>query len=144
MKKFILTGTDNNGFRHRYSVKKLEEFKPAFFKFMKDLGFDEQKIKNSFLVYFENEKEVELARELKIEEITDECWNYNNKKFDVDIFFGKFKIILVIRTKNRVPMVEHLEKKAGWVKSLEIKKIKEEKIKNKIPVPSPKFKNKSK
>ena len=46
--KFTLTGTDNDGFRHRYSFKKTEEFKKAFLKFMADLKFDPKIISRTF------------------------------------------------------------------------------------------------
>ena len=45
---FILTGTDNNGFRHRYSVRKNEQFKKIFVKFMVDLDFDEKWMESLF------------------------------------------------------------------------------------------------
>lgn len=128
-KKFVLTGTDNDGFRHRYSVKKIEAFKEAFVKFMVDLRFDEEKIRRSFMGFYVDENSEHIEVPLKIEEIVDVCWNYQSSKYDVDVFFGQFKIILVIRTNKRVPMVEHLEKEAHWIKQLEIKKIREERDK---------------
>ena len=133
MKKFILTGTDNDGFRHRYSLKKLDEFKEVFINFMIELGFDEEKTKNSFKSGYYDEEDQYIEFELKVKDIEDICWNFQNKKYDVDVFFGRFKIILVIRAKERVSMVNHLEKKANWIKPLGIKKIKE--AKNKIFVP---------
>ncbi len=120
--KFTLTGTSNDGYRHRYTIKKNEDFKKAFFKFMTDLEFDEDKIKRYFLSKDGNEIE------LKISDFEDVCSNYENKKYDVDVFYGRFKIIIIVRTKNRAPVVKHLEKKAKWIKPILIKKIKEKKI----------------
>jgi len=122
--KFTLTGTDNNGFRHRYSVRKNEDFKKAFVKFMVDLGFDEKKIKGSWIVVGEDG---ETERELKIKEIGDECWNYSNKGYDVDVFYGQFKIIIVVRTKKRFDMVKHLVYEGKWIKPTIVKKVKEKK-----------------
>ena len=129
--KFTLTGTDNDGFRHRYSVKKNEGFKRAFVKFMVDLEFDEKKIKASWDAGFYDENDEWVPRVLKIAEIEDVCWHYQNKKYDVDVFYGRFKIIIVVRTKGRVSMVKHLENKAEWIKPLEIKKIQKEKASKK-------------
>jgi len=126
--KFTLTGTDNNGFRHRYSARKNEDFKKAFVKFMVDLGFDEENIRSRF--EYDDEGSIEPIV-TKVKNIEDVCDNYNNHKYDVDVFYGKFKIIIVVRTKNRMPMVKHLQNEAKWIKSTVVKKIKEGK---KIPV----------
>lgn len=142
--KFVLTGTDNNGFRHRYSIKKNEAFKKAFVKFMVDLDFDEKEMQNilerefttSMFVKTE-EGEEEIIRKIKIEEVEDLCRHYENKRYDVDVFYGRLRIIIVVRTKSRGPMVRHLEKKAGWIRPIEIKKIKKEREKKgkpKIPL----------
>ncbi|GEM_PF-5832201 len=143
--RFILTGTDNNGFRHRYSFKKNEEFKKAFIKFMEDLGFERERIEEEFIIteFIDTEEgEQEIKRIIRIKEIEDLCRNYENKKYDVDVFYGRARVIIVVRTKERIPMVRHLEKKAGWIKPLEIKKIKEEKDKKGIPrIPLQKIKD---
>lgn len=138
--KFTLTGTDNNGFRHRYSVKKNEAFKKAFVKFMEDLEFDAEKIQeiiqNEFMIrtYIDTEKdEKEIIQKINVRDVTDVCRYYKNKKYDVDVFYGKSRIIIVVRTKYRVPMVKHLENKSGWIKPFEIKKIKEERKKSGKP-----------
>ena len=127
--KFILTGTDNDGFRHRYSIKKNEDFKEAFLKFMEVLEFDSKKIKQTFFTSDEDDNPIEL----KIADFEDCIRHYQNKKFDVDVFYGRFKVIIIVRTKGRRPLVEYLEKKAGWIKPSEIKKIKEKKNKG-IPI----------
>jgi len=125
--KFTLIGTDNNGFRHRYSFRKTEAFKKSFVKFMENLDFNSKDIKGTFMGYDKDEKLINL----KISEFEDCIRYYQNKKYDVDVFYGNKKIIMVVRTKKRIPMVEHLVKKAGWIKPIKIKK-----IKNKIkPIP---------
>ncbi len=134
---FILTGTGNNGFRHRYSIKKDKNFIKAFVKFMVDLDFDEEEIKKGF----SGEDEKGNFIELSIDEFEDCIREYENKKYDIDIFFGKAKVIAVVRTKTRKPMTDHLEKKAKWVKPISAKKIKEGK---KVSVPLQKIKNKNK
>jgi hypothetical protein len=119
--EFTLTGTDNNGFRHRYSIKKNEDFKKAFLKFMANLEFEEDNIEKSFLGEDNRGERVKL----KISDLEDICTHYENKKYDVDVFYGRFKIIIVVRTKDRTLVVKHLEKKAKWIKPFSVKKIKE-------------------
>jgi len=121
--KFTLTGTDNNGFRHRYSALKNEDFKKAFVGFMLGLGFDKEGIQSSWVVNSEEED----YREIKIKEFEDECRNYLNDDYDVDVFYGKLKIIIVVRTKKRIQMVKHLEQKSKWIKPPIVKKIKNKK-----------------
>jgi hypothetical protein len=128
--KFTLTGTDNDGFRHRYGIRKNEKFKKAFYDFMGVLEFDVEKIKRGFFIFDETKGDVEL----KISDFEDCIRNYHNKKYDVDVFYGKAKIIIVVRTKKRDLMIEHLEKSAGWIKTISAVKIKS-KNKKKVLVP---------
>ena len=128
--KFTLVGTGNDGFRHRYSIRKNESFKKVFVDFMVDLDFEKGKIEGSFADSEENGKIIKF----KIKEVLDVCSNYQNKKYDVDVFYGRFKIIIVVRTKQRIPMVNHLDNKSKWVKPLKIKPIREKK-KVKVPLP---------
>ena len=111
-KGFVLMGTDNNGYRHRYSVKKNEQFKNMFIKFMGGLGFDEERIGNAF---YSNDMEDEGVI-LKISDFKDVYKNYKNKKYDVDVFYGSKKIILIIRCKVRKPMVDNLMYNSKWKK----------------------------
>ena len=130
-KGFILMGTDNNGFRHRYSVEKNEQFKKVFISFMGDLGFEEKEIMQTFLRGYEDGMD-EIDRELKISDFEDCCRHYENKKYDVDVFYGNKKIILVVRTKSRRPLLDSMEYKSKWAKHLSIKKIEE--VKGKVPL----------
>jgi len=121
--KFTLTGTDNDGFRHRYSIRKDEYFKKAFLKFMEDLDFNSDEIKWNFY----SEDDSGNYKEIKISEFEDCIRYFQNEKYDVDVFFGNKKVILVVRTKSRVPMVKHLEDEAKWIKPITAKKLKEKK-----------------
>ncbi len=127
-KGFILMGTGNNGYRHRYNIEKNENFKNIFINFMEDLGFDRKKIKQGFWIHEENEEEIEL----KISDFEDCCRHYENKKYDIDVFYGNKKIILVIRAKERREMLDNLEYKSKWKKFPKIIKLKENK--KKIPL----------
>lgn len=137
--KFTLTGTDNDGFRHRYSFKKNEKFKIVFAEFMEKLGFDKSKVLNSFITNEQNAKGEEIEYRIKIKDLIDICRHYQNKINEIDVFYGKEKIIILVRSKKRRPFVEYLENKSDWIKPLEIKKIKERK-KKKINLPLQKIK----
>lgn len=114
-KEFILLGTDNNGLRHRYSVEKNEDFKNIFAKFMRDLGFDYKQIINRFH-YTEEEQEIVV----KIKNLEDVCQYYFNSEYEVDVFYGSKKIIIVIRTNQREKrdrrkkMIKDLREKSKW------------------------------
>ena len=134
-RKFILTGTDNDGFRHRYSARKIEKFKVAFSDLMKDLGFEPNVFLKLFEGGFYDENEDFIAKDRLIEEIIDESFHFQNKNYDLDLFFGDKKIIFVIRTNNRDLLVNHLYKNSNWIRPLEIKKISEEEnLGEEIPV----------
>ncbi len=133
-KKLILTGTDNDGFRHRYSVKKNEGFKESFVKFMGHLGFNPEKVKSIFFEECEDKKGNFIQVELKVADFEDCIRHYQNGKFDVDIFFGKLKIIIVVRTKTRDSMVKFLENEADWIKALEARKIRENNKRKLLPL----------
>tara|TARA_Y100000034_G_C6685121_1_gene301348 strand:+ start:165 stop:602 length:438 start_codon:yes stop_codon:yes gene_type:complete len=109
-KGFTLLATGNDGYRHRYYVEKNKDFKKIFIKFMIDLGFEEEGVKKRFQ-YYDDKSELVV---LKITEIVDECWNFNNKKYDVDVFIGKKKVIIVVRTSKRRKMLDNLESKSKW------------------------------
>ena len=133
MKKgFELTGTDNNGTRHRYSFVKKESFKDIFLKFMEKLGFDPEKIKNQFFRSLQDDNGEEMGQiPVKVSEICDVCWNYQNKNYDVDVFYGFQKIIIVIRAKSkeqRFYMLDYLEESSDWIEIPEEKKAKVNKI----------------
>lgn len=127
-KGFVLMGTDNDGYRHRYSIEKNEKFKNIFIKFMKDLGFNGKKIRQGFWTYDEEDNEFEL----KISDFEDCYRYYENKKHDVEVFYGNKKIIMVIRTKERRKMLDNIEYKSKWKKFPKIIKLKKDK--KKIPL----------
>ncbi len=141
-KELILNGTDNNRYRHRYSFEKNEQFKTGFIKFMKDLEFNEKelkKIKEKFIIqsFKENEKGGEdIVINLKIIDIVDVCWYFQNKKYEVDVFFGEKKIIILIKVKSkqyREDVLDNLEEKSGWISEEEKeKRLNKNKLKERI------------
>ena len=122
-----LSGTDNNGFRHRYSLLKDESFKNNFLNFMAGLEFNWESIENKF--YYEDESG--QFRENKVIDFLDVCWHFENKNFEVDVFFGSSKIIMVIRTRNRRKLIDTLVNFTEFVKPLtyeDIESLETEKI----------------
>lgn len=105
--KIMLLGTGNDRYRHYYKIRKNEKFKKIFVKFMEDLGFDAQRIKQQF---WNEDNNIEI----KISDFIDSCSHYKNKKYDIDIFYGYKKIILVIRTKERKELLENIKSKFKW------------------------------
>ncbi|PIZ82762.1 hypothetical protein COX97_03135 [Candidatus Pacearchaeota archaeon CG_4_10_14_0_2_um_filter_05_32_18] len=105
VKRFILVGTENNGYRHRYGVVKNESFKQAFIGFMGDLGFDKKTIQNGFIIQ-ENERTIILM----ISDLIDVCKHYQNIKYDIDVFYGKDKIIILVRVIDRDKLIEEITK----------------------------------
>jgi hypothetical protein len=87
MKKIKLLGIGNTNERHYFIFEKTLEFFPAFLKF-----FEQTKVSKtgSFYDYDENNTDLESH--------TDIIENTHNEEYDIDIFFGKDKIIVVIRT----------------------------------------------
>jgi hypothetical protein len=125
---FTLTGTDNDGVRHRYSFIKNEKFKKVFRELLINLGFEEKIVKNLFIVEDETTGE---ASEVSIHSISDHCAYYKNKQYEIDIFYGSKKIILVIRTnqKNkrdrRTKLLNYIENLSGWI---DTPKVEQEKV----------------
>ncbi|MBI4116808.1 hypothetical protein HY449_03635 [Candidatus Pacearchaeota archaeon] len=131
--EFTLTGTENNGFWHRYSIEKNNKFRNTFLKFMRDIGFDGEKLKKKFQEKYEDNSDdlnpVFIKWIVNADEITDRVWSFKNEKYDVDVFFGDKKVFLVIRTKDRGSMIDLLKKDISWKNGEEFEKIRAEKNK---------------
>lgn len=114
VEKFTLLGTSNDGFRHRYSFKKNETFKKSFISFMGDLGFEDKVVRRSFIgIRMEGEEEIEF--EMEISQMKDYCEHFKNSKYDVDVFYGHFVVIVLVRTEHREMVVKHLVNEADFV-----------------------------
>jgi len=115
-KKLVLNGTDNNGKRHRYSFDKTPNLKGGLRKLLISLDFD-KKIVEGFIrgVFFKEIKEEEII-EQELENIIDIVYFLKNDKYELDIFFGKEKVILLARTTDkREKLIDALEKKTKWI-----------------------------
>ncbi len=121
--KFTLTATGNDGFRHRYEVKKDKYFKKAFEKFMLFLGF-EKSVKKIFTDSFEGEEEFEqIYVSLEPKDIPDKVFDFRNDIYECEVFFGNEKVIFVIRTKEHNKIADYLEAH-NWISEEEAKNIK--------------------
>lgn len=122
--KFVLTAASNDGKRYEYAIAKNEKFKAIFIKFMTDLGFEAEEIKREFNYHNEYYKEVKV----KIKGLIDICHRYKNKGFDIDIFYGIKKIILIVRVNEKLR--EKLIKNV--LKYTEFREFKKKKFRRKI------------
>jgi len=105
--KFFIKGTENDGFKHRYEIKKDEKFKGAFINFMVCLGFDKYEVSE----FFEDNK----GYQLRINSFKDEVYSFKNKHYDIDVFYGDKKIIMLIRTKKRDEIIDCLGKNSYFI-----------------------------
>lgn len=126
-KELVLNGTDNNGIRHRYSFDKTPKIKEGLKKLLVGLEFEEKKvgelIEGIFIKRTEDENYQETITILQPEEINDKIYYLKNKKYEIDLFFGKNKVILLIRTKKeREKLVSEIENRASWISGNEKKK----------------------
>jgi len=91
MAKIIITGNENNGYRYRYSFVKGEEFKEFFIRFMGKIGFEKKKVRG----YFTSTNKEENEFQLKIKNFNDCCEFFENGNYEIDLFFGAKKIIML-------------------------------------------------
>ena len=126
--KLILSGTSNNSKRHRYTFEKNEKFKFAFPEFMAKLKFKEkevEKIKEMFTFSSRDylDKNEDIIVDLRISSIQDVCWYFKNSKYEVDVFFGLKKIIVLVRIKrkqNRENLLNNLQEITEWISEEEM------------------------
>jgi hypothetical protein len=124
-KELVLNGTDNDGVRHRYSFDKTPKLKEGLKKLFLGLEFEEEIVKDIIQgIFLTKEEEEETATiVLSPEQIYDRVYYLKNSKYELDLFFGKNKVILLVRTKNkRMKLVDEIEKKSSWISKKEIEK----------------------
>ena len=90
-----LKGIKNNRYRYELTIEKNQENVKKLIKFLKELEF-----KNSEFNLLECKKGIDICVPIKISKIDDKCIYFRNKRYDLDLFYGNKRIILVIRTKN--------------------------------------------
>ena len=111
IEKFLIIGSENDGFRHRYEIRKNESFRKPFLIFMEQLGFERWGLEHIF------KGNPDKNEKILVSDLTDWVNNFNNKDFDVDIFWGDTKIILSIRTKKRARLIKILDKYSKFIMS---------------------------
>lgn len=130
MKKFILAGTGNDGFWHKYHIDKSKGFREAFIRFMTFLGFERKEIQSRFNQKYESDDDdgeyIATQWVVDADEISDEIWHFKNEKYDIDVFFGEDKIFVIVRTKNRENMIDTLRDDVSWKSDEESEKIRKE------------------
>lgn len=86
IKKLILSGVGNSEGRSFYVIEKKQDFFSSFAKFLINCGFNE----NLYVDEYQEDSP-------KIKDFVDFQENFKNKDYDIDLIFGKEKIILIIR-----------------------------------------------
>ncbi|MEK6859357.1 MAG: hypothetical protein AABX54_00945 [Nanoarchaeota archaeon] len=93
----ISKGPDTNV----YIFLKEQKFIESIISFFKELGFDEDETQMMYVFTTENYNNERTEPEfIDINKMKDNRINIKNKDYDIDIFVGERKIILVIRTKK--------------------------------------------
>ena len=95
MKKIKLLGLGTSEKRSYFTFEKSEDFFPAFSYFLKKISAD---MPGSF--YANSEGDFELEKECDLLE------NVRNEEYDIDIFYGKTRINIVIR--SNIPREKYL------------------------------------
>ena len=90
IKKLKLFGAGNNDRRSFYAIEKKQSFFSSFANFLINCGF------NGNLYVDEYQEDPP-----KIEKFIDFQENFKNKSYDIDVIFGKEKIILIIRADKK-------------------------------------------
>jgi hypothetical protein len=120
--KLVLLGTENKENRYEYIIEKNEGFREIFISIMEKFGFERIIINKTFFNYTFNRDNIEKQIEFKTSDFIDSCYNYKNKDFDIDVFYGTKKIILIIRTKKGDKLREIINSKIKWEKKDYFKK----------------------
>ncbi len=121
MIKAKILGMGNDGIFNYIIVNKNK----SLFKWMSKLFRDSLEIEFYEYDEYKNKKGEWTTRKRRMEEFTDKHESYGNKKAEIDIFYGKNKIFIMLRTslEARKKLMKVLDKISSW---------KIPKIKNKI------------
>ena len=59
-----------------------------------------------------------ISRFLKVKAFEDDCLYFKNKDYEVDLFYGKKEIVLVVRAKSsaKKKLIKNVEKYSVWKK----------------------------
>ena len=111
MKKLKLYSIKKDEERAEFIIEKSQEFIPLIQKLVKELTkeFDWQ-------LFVETDEKTGKSIDEKIEDWTDKCKHRKYKKLELDIFVGKNRIVLVVRTSLQKRFVDKLMKFCQWKK----------------------------
>jgi len=111
MEKFKVIGVTNREDRIYISLKKPEFFESKLSKILEKIGFKD--------LHFCGCSECVPERNP-----VDYWTNYKNEKYDIDVFYGKQKIVLSIRAKHvdKTKFIEKIKDVSVWVKPKKLKK----------------------
>lgn len=107
MKNSILNGTSNHKNRYRYTFERNDKFKKEFTDLLLKLGFKEERISEFWTRTIRLEEdnntyeEDEYQIHPRIAYFEDSFFFLENKNYEIELFIGKRKIFIVIRTKNK-------------------------------------------
>jgi hypothetical protein len=105
MNKLKLIGLGNKDNRNHFIFKKDNSFFSLFPDFLESLGLDKLSI-----MYEHSEEPQDINELIDIQD------NLRNDEFDLDIFYGKDKFIVIIRTSeaNRNKLITEIKKIADY------------------------------
>lgn len=112
MKKLKLCGIRKDENRAEFTIDKTQSFVPIIRKLITKFTGDKP-----FYFLLKDEEENGPVDE-RIGDLTDSCVHTKHKEYEFDIFFGKEKIILVVRSslKNQKKFVKEIMKFCVWKK----------------------------
>lgn len=106
MKKVKIIGMGKQKNRVKVILKKEQIFVELFRDFLRGLDFEDWEFPDFCLDYDIDNEEVDA----KVNKLIDEAYSFRNKKFDVDIIFGKSKIFVTVYSKGKDLQKEISEK----------------------------------
>jgi hypothetical protein len=100
MKKSFLIGTGNDGYRYKYEFFKTNDFERILVEFLFAIGFDESFIWDYFWDFEYGDEHKDFSS------YEDKTLNFYNELFDIEVFFGKNLIIMIVRTKVKEGFID--------------------------------------
>lgn len=124
MEKATITSIKKGPKINEYIFKKNQNFVELIDSFLIDLNIQDYAYKHIYytfknmLSFEEGSPKKKIKKSLQIRKIKDEIYHFNDKNYDINIFIGDKKIILVIRTKKdkQQEISKKISKIAGLIK----------------------------
>ena len=118
-KKFskpIFLALSNSDFRKQYTFMKDQCFFGFFRKFLKNLGFDEDKIEYVGRPTDEESESPIRGREMPIDNFNGTVLNSSNGEYSIDVFYTPDKIFMIVnsRSKKHEEITKAIEDLIDW------------------------------